>query len=461
MPNVQTVSHGGGDAQFAAGILGGFQRETQRRQTNKFEQHKLELMEQKAELEKRRLEMAAMKSLIETAIKLEAEVDGAGIKLINSNPEAVKFLGGKLTSLGQNDEFKYLTPGGGVIVAIDKRTGKMEITQTALPKEPKALSFAESTQQNLTEGILGQQEEEAQMSFGPGLRGEAQLEARRQFTEAGRPPVAAPRPVVQPPGAAVVDPVTGRQIAEPTPFRPPAQKAAQNWELSDGTTVISDDGGVTYRGPNNTTIPMPTDAEKTTATRTGEDRRIREAKRQALKARGETPAPPAATGRISPEEAAVKGTGPGAKFAAGIDALIGGFTGEMFGERGIFPQTQRSRQILRVIKQLGKAALINSPRFPVAEQKVVDRLFPDPDKFFTNPQTEVGKLEVLRNTLLEQRDFNLKAIDLALSEEEITKLRETIAKMERVLELLGAGTGAAAPQGGQAPGGRFIIRKVE
>ena len=49
MPNVQTVSHGGGDAQFAAGILGGFQRETQRRQTNKFEQHKLELMEQKAE----------------------------------------------------------------------------------------------------------------------------------------------------------------------------------------------------------------------------------------------------------------------------------------------------------------------------------------------------------------------------------------------------------------------------
>ena len=342
----------------------------------------------------------------------------------------MKFLGGKLTSLGQNDEFKYLTPGGGVIVAIDKRTGKMEITQTALPKEPKALSFAESTQQNLTEGILGQQEEEAQMSFGPGLRGEAQLEARRQFTEAGRPPVAAPRPVVQPPGA-------------------------------DGTTVISDDGGVTYRGPNNTTIPMPTDAEKTTATRTGEDRRIREAKRQALKARGETPAPPAATGRISPEEAAVKGTGPGAKFAAGIDALIGGFTGEMFGERGIFPQTQRSRQILRVIKQLGKAALINSPRFPVAEQKVVDRLFPDPDKFFTNPQTEVGKLEVLRNTLLEQRDFNLKAIDLALSEEEITKLRETIAKMERVLELLGAGTGAAAPQGGQAPGGRFIIRKVE
>ena len=215
------------------------------------------------------------------------------------------------------------------------------------------------------------------------------------------------------------------------------EKVAVNFILPTGETVLSYDGGRTYLGKDREPIAMHPDAVKVPAGATLSELKAQQAKKQALEDEEAITEP---TKGKTAEEAAKGGTGPYAMLAAGIDRFLGGLgVDKVFGAEGIFPETQENRQILRTIKQLGKAALINSPRFPMQEQKVVDKLFPDPDTFFVNPRTEAQKFKVLRNVMKTEKAWNNKAIQSAITPKEISDLRKNNLEIDRVLNLIGEG----------------------
>lgn len=232
-------------------------------------------------------------------------------------------------------------------------------------------------------------------------------------------------------------------------------KTGQNYLLPSGQTVLSYDGGRTYRTTQGD-IPMPEGTVKVPGGATIEGIRVEKARELAKTAlEGE----PALTTARSPEEAARGGTGPYRAFAAAIDAIAGGLGADrVFGRNGLFPDTQKNRQFLRTIKQLGKSALINSSRGAVWEQEKIDKLFANPDKIFRNPRTEANKFQVIRDTLTIERNFNNQAIVDAVSLKEITKLRESNNEISRLLALLGGGE----QQGNvTSTGNRFTIEEVQ
>lgn len=216
---------------------------------------------------------------------------------------------------------------------------------------------------------------------------------------------------------------------------PPAAKAGQQYLLDDGRTRTSFDGGRTYE-EDGKTYPMPANAIKRAAI-TGEEAAMDIAKRQLGESTDKLAVPPDQRDMV---EAAKSGTGPIAMFKAAIDAVLGGAELDtVFGLDGFFPATQENRQALRTIKQIGKAALMNSSRGAIWEQEKIDRLFPDPNKMITNPRTEAKKLKVLRETLLIEKRFNNEAIPSTVTPKELADLRKSNTEIDRLLALIGTG----------------------
>lgn len=190
---------------------------------------------------------------------------------------------------------------------------------------------------------------------------------------------------------------------------------------------------------------------------TAAERRVDEAKVQAradIEAAG-GPAAPALT--VNPEVAALGGTGPFRKIAAAADAVLGGL-GII---EDVAPDTQENRQVLRTLRQVGKAALLNSSRGAIWEQKNINSLFPNPDTFWTNPRTEANKIQVLRDTVATEKNHNNQAIAKAVSQKEIDKLRQSNAEIDNLLELIGPESGdqAQPPVEGarKAPDGNWYV----
>ena len=211
---------------------------------------------------------------------------------------------------------------------------------------------------------------------------------------------------------------------------------AMNFKLRNNVIVLSYDGGRTYMkdGEN---IPMPDDAVVIPTGSTMSEINLIQAKEEAGK---EKKAKPEISQRgTSVEDAARGGTGPYSKIAAFLDSTVGGvFNIELF------PETQENRQTLRLIKQIGKGALMNSSRGAIWEQQKIDQLFPDPSDFFTNPQTEAKKFKALREVLGLEKDFNNKAISIAITPKEAEKLRQSNQDIDRLLAIIGDGKEASS-----------------
>ena len=103
---------------------------------------------------------------------------------------------------------------------------------------------------------------------------------------------------------------------------------------------------------------------------------------------------PAAEPGRSIQEAVEVGTGPFAKAQAGISNIIGPFV-----KGAVFEETTQSREQIKIFNQIAKTALVNNPRFPVAEQEIVADLLPDPSKFFQDPDTARSNLKQLKSSL--------------------------------------------------------------
>jgi hypothetical protein len=114
-------------------------------------------------------------------------------------------------------------------------------------------------------------------------------------------------------------------------------------------------------------------------------------------------------------QAARQGTGPWSGIGALVDNVVGGMI-PSDAVRSYFENNQQNRQFLRGVTILGRSALVVNPRFPVAEMERVGVLFPDPDKFFVNPETEALKLIELKSLAIAQKRANLVAINQGISD---------------------------------------------
>jgi hypothetical protein len=243
--------------------------------------------------------------------------------------------------------------------------------------------------------------------------------------------------------------------------------------LPDGRTILSSDGK-SYKDPRTGQVnDLPSDAIRVSSD-TGFD-----ASRQAkVQSRAQTeldsfgPGVAQPTIRPAAEKPASGGTGPYSNLQSALNATAGGLgIDKAFGVKGFYPENEANRQYLTSIRQAAKTAFVNNPRFPVAEQKIVDQMFPDPSAFWANPRTEAGKIPILRSHLEEQLRTNNEALASgALPKEESARLETNNIETRRALRLLGhgdsslkvlEGTGSASPgtaAAPAAPGGGFATR---
>jgi hypothetical protein len=218
------------------------------------------------------------------------------------------------------------------------------------------------------------------------------------------------------------------------PKKEPTQKTAINVRLPDGTFVISHDGGRTYLNQEGGTTPVPFGANVVPAgsTQAGIDTARATSEAQARVAEREAVGEPLSKANL--EDAARGGTGPFAKLAAGVNAVVGGL-----GIGNVFTDTVENRQALALVKQVGKSALVNNRRFPIAEQKNVDRLFPNPDAFFRNPDAEASKVPDIRQFAKEGIAFNDSMLATGVSGKLRAELEANTLELNRLLKLIGTG----------------------
>ena len=135
----------------------------------------------------------------------------------------------------------------------------------------------------------------------------------------------------------------------------------------------------------------------------------------------------------NPIEAAREGTGPWAGLTALLDNVYGGVTGT-----DAFQNTMANRQFLRGITVLGRSALVVNPRFPVAEMENVQALFPDPDRFWVNPQSQANQLIEMKRLASSQLLKNLQMIAPGggASSEMIPDIEANNREIERLLDIL-------------------------
>lgn len=96
------------------------------------------------------------------------------------------------------------------------------------------------------------------------------------------------------------------------------------------------------------------------------------------------------------EESAASATGPRGSLGALANSLFG-----LLGRDAPIPADEiaAARQDIRLFNQIAKTAIVNNPRFPVAEQEIVQQMLPSPSTFFANPSVEFNKVLQLQEFL--------------------------------------------------------------
>jgi hypothetical protein len=201
-----------------------------------------------------------------------------------------------------------------------------------------------------------------------------------------------------------------------------------------GNTVLSYDGGRTYVTPEGQIQSMPSQGvvplSDTIAFDVMRSERIRALagnqlaqmdEQLGLTMRGGDPNNPVAVtsaeaGLVRDAlQAARQGTGPWSGIGAMVDNVAGGMIPNQ-AIRTYFQNNQENRQFLRAVTILGRSALVVNPRFPVAEMERVGSLFPDPDAFFRNPESEALKLIEMKSLVTAQKRANLAAMAQGISD---------------------------------------------
>lgn len=226
-----------------------------------------------------------------------------------------------------------------------------------------------------------------------------------------------------------------------TPSSNANDRQPKSYLLPNNKNVLSNDGK-TYEGEDGRRYKLPTNAVPLGA-ETAYDT-VQQARSQANAAAENGKLPPEQP-RVSLEDVAKAATGPYNAWQAGVNATAGGLGfDKLLGQDGVFRDTEANRNYLRLVQQTGKGALINNPRFPVKEQETVDNLFPNPDKWVTNPRTEADKVPLLRDRLNMQLRINNEELQRpGIDRQRRDKLESNNIETKRTIELLGPGSSDA------------------
>ena len=247
----------------------------------------------------------------------------------------------------------------------------------------------------------------------------------------------------------------GTTVAEVRKIPSASRPTAKAFAVKGVGTVLSYDGGRTYADNNGKSQPVPSDAtplSDTIAYNVAAQERIKTLAGNQLAEFDDKMISNVTQGGTAENpvnlttqenylvrnamEAARNGTGPYAGFAVFLDRT---FAGAIPIARKFFQDTQANKQFLRGVTILGRSALVVNPRFPVAELERVGALFPDPDAFFTNPESEAQKLVELKTLALSQKRANLAQLASGIPDD--TTRQQVLSnnfEIERLLGLLQA-----------------------
>jgi hypothetical protein len=115
-------------------------------------------------------------------------------------------------------------------------------------------------------------------------------------------------------------------------------------------------------------------------------------------------------------------------------------------------ETQDARQYLRGVRVLGRSALVVNNRFPVAEMATVAELFPKPESFLVDPDTEARKFVQIKRLATQQYRHNLKMLERNLAPADRNAITANNLEIQRLLSLLpgvnlsGEGSGSVSPE---------------
>ena len=169
------------------------------------------------------------------------------------------------------------------------------------------------------------------------------------------------------------------------------------------------------------------------------------------------PNPPSPDEAVSDEhsvfEAVNEGIGPVSAGRNFINQTIGAVM-----DGTPYAETARAKQGIRQFNQEAKTALVNNPRFPVAEQKIIQDMLPNPDRVMSDPDAARGDLVEMRSFLLNKRQNNVRAIQSGdVTTDKAEELKNQVAGIDRVINLMGRPPGATGGwsegQGGSSGGG--------
>ena len=127
------------------------------------------------------------------------------------------------------------------------------------------------------------------------------------------------------------------------------------------------------------------------------------------------------------------GTGPFAKIQTGISNVFG----PLSDRQAFFEDTTTAKQRIRTFNQTLKTALVNNPRFPVAEQEIVAKALPDVEAFFKDPDTAVADAKQLRKTLEDFKTSKNKELKSKnITSERRGELADQVSRLDEALSLM-------------------------
>jgi hypothetical protein len=218
-----------------------------------------------------------------------------------------------------------------------------------------------------------------------------------------------------------------------------------------GEFVMSYNNGLTYTDKNGKIQPIPSNAYAVSDTIADDVAKGMRASNKAGRALEDLDAELAKQlglkGNVTSEditavksafEMAREGTGFWSNIVALMDGAIGGIPFE--GARDYLSKftkdNQSARQYLRAVTVLGRAALVNNPRFPVAEMQKVEGLFVRPESFFENPTSAAYKFVELKGFAIDQYRRNLTMLRDGVPKDIRQQIEANNFELQRLMSLL-------------------------
>ena len=140
---------------------------------------------------------------------------------------------------------------------------------------------------------------------------------------------------------------------------------------------------------------------------------------------------------ISVQDAIRKGTGVWSAIGAMTNGILGQIPGVRTYAAGFFKSNTQARQYIRTARITIRAALVNSPRFPMQEMNQTAELLANEKSWFVNPVSEVGRMQDLAYVLDQKKRTLLEMVSQGFDDSTLTSMaNKKIFEIELAEKLL-------------------------